>query len=191
VRPSRIFGVASISVVLAFIIAYIAVRLRVPIPTITLLTVALLVIVTAAIAALASSTRLRAVLWSALVVAFLPMGLLMGSVSSLVVNSWRLQTFIRQFTSQAPPSARISVSSAKVGVLTGNGNHCDFVVEFNVDPAVRPDQLIQHFESLPIGRAIPGESSELHMEVVQDSTAGYTLYVADAPNGSSLDFRCT
>ena len=192
--PLRVFGAASISVALAFLVAYIAVRFRLPIPTITLLTIVLLSIFTAAMSAVAlsASTRLRRVVsWSALAVALLPMALFTGTASSHVVNSWRLQIFVRQFLVHAPASARMSVSSAQVGVLTGNGNHCDFVVEFTVDTAIRPDQLIQHFELLPVARAIPGESSEVHMEVVHDIAAGYTLYVADAPNGSSLDFRCT
>lgn len=72
----------------------------------------------------------------------------------------------------------------------GNGDHCDFIVSVVVRGDVEAQRVLQHYESMPVARAIPGEASEVQIRV--NRTAGeLILTVTDAPNDAALDFRCT
>jgi len=137
-----------------------------------------------------SSTGLR-ILWSGVaIVLFVPYLLATAAGVSHAINSLRLERFAAQFLDSPPASSSASLAQTQVGVLTGNGNHCDFIVDVEIASDLSRDEIAAHYAELPIRRAIAGESSEVHVVVEKIADGVFRLNASDAPNGSALDFRC-
>jgi len=101
-----------------------------------------------------------------------------------------LAEFSSQFEKHAPELASVELLRARVGVLTGNGNHCDFIVDVQVSGELPAQDIIDHYESIPIKRAVAGESTDIQMDITQTGTNRFTLTVTDAPNEAAFDMRC-
>ncbi len=174
---------------LTFGLAFAAVRLRLPVPTITLTTCALFLVVGWLAAPLALRLRHPAVLGAAilgLLVSFLPLLWVVAGFSSYAINNWRLSAFAEQFLSSPPPGTSVRLLQSEVGVLTGNGNHCDFIVSIAFQGSGEPGAVLRHYESLPVQRAVPGDSSQIRL----DLAGAQSLTATDAPNEPAFDFRC-
>ena len=107
-----------------------------------------------------------------------------------MINSLRLERFTGQFLSNPPEDSTLSLVQAQVGVLTGNGNHCDFIVDIEIASRLSRDEIAAHYAELPVRRAIAGESSQILLDVQRVGEGVFMLNVTDAPNGAALDFRC-
>jgi hypothetical protein len=176
---------------LAFGLAFAAVRLRLPLPTITLTTGALFLIVGWLAAPLSPRLRHPAILAAAalgLLVSFLPLLWVVAGFSSHAINNWRLSAFAEQFLSSPPPGTSVRLLESEVGVLTGNGNHCDFIVSIVFQGPAEPAAVLRHYQSLPIQHAIPGSSSEIQLELAGSQPSSLTA--TDAPNEPAFDIRC-
>jgi hypothetical protein len=171
--------------------AFAAVRLRLPVPTITLTTGAVFVIAGWLAAPLALRLRHPAVLASAvlgLLVLFLPLLWVVAGLSSYTINNWRLSAFAEQFLSSPPPGTSVRLLQSEVGVLTGNGNHCDFIVSISFEGSAEPSAVLRHYESLPVQHALPGSSSEIQLSLAGQQSS--SLRATDAPNEPAFDIRC-
>lgn len=176
---------------LAFGLAFSAVRLHLLIPTITLTTSALFLILGWLAAPLAFRSRSPVVLIAAvlgLLITSLPLFWIIAGCSSRVINNWRLSAFAEQFVSSPPPGTSVRLLKSEVGVLTGNGDHCDFIVSIAFQGTSDPSTVLRHYASLPIQRAIPGSSSEIRLELAGPESL--RLNATDAPNEAAFDVRC-
>lgn len=183
--------VALLLVGLVFGVAFAAVRMRLAVPTITLTTGALFLIVGWFAAPLRLRLRHPAILAAAalgLLLSFLPLLCVIAGVSSHAINNWRLSVFAEQFLSSPPSGSSVRVLQSQVGVLTGNGNHCDFIVSIGFEGPAEPAAVLRHYESLPIQHAIPGSSSEIQLEIT--SAQPFQLRATDVPNEPAFDIRC-
>ena len=190
---SRVFGFAGLAVAASVLLAYVAVRANVPSPTITLLTSVLTLsplIFLLVVTLRATTARLKFLCALSLLILVVPILVAAAITSSRWVNNWRLAEFSRQFQANAPSGVTVELVAARVGVFTGNGNHCDFVAEVQVIGELEAQAILNHYESIPIEKAVPGESSEVHMHIEQSSENRYRLTATDAPNGSAFDLRC-
>ena len=176
---------------LTFALAFAAVRLRLPVATITLTTGALFLIAGWLVAPLGVRLRHPAVLVAAVLgflVAFLPLLWVIAGFSSHAINNWRLSAFAEQFLSSPPPGTSVHLVQSEVGVLTGNGNHCDFIVSISFQGPAEASAAIRHYESLPVQHAIPGSSSEIQLAL--EGPQASRLTATDAPNEPAFDIRC-
>jgi len=186
----RVF-VALLLAGLAFVLAFAAVRLRLPVPTITLTTGALFLIAGWLATPLALRLRHPAVIAAValgLLVSLLPLLWVVAGFSSHAINNWRLSAFAEQFLSSPPPGTSVRLLQSEVGVLTGNGNHCDFIVSVSFQGTAEPSAVLRHYESLPVQHAIPGSSSQIQVKLAGQQPS--RLAATDAPNEPAFDLRC-
>lgn len=186
----RVF-VAVLLAGLVLLLALTAVRLRLALPTITLTVGALFVTLGWLLAPLTLRLQRPLALVAAVVglmVLFLPLLWLIAGPSSHAINSWRLSVFQHQFLSSPPPGVAVQLVRSEVGLLTGNGNHCDFVVSISFDGPAEPSAVLAHYESLPPRHAIPGSNSETQLRAT--SSGPLVLTITDAPNEPAFDIRC-
>jgi hypothetical protein len=122
----------------------------------------------------------------------LPWTFVLGSASSAVINNLRLHIFSEQLIQfPLPPGARFVSSSQQVGVLTGNGDHCDFVVTISLASTRSTEAVRNHYASLELRSAIPGGASGgLPALAVAATANGYTVSAVDAPYEGIFDPRC-
>jgi hypothetical protein len=118
-----------------------------------------------------------------------------GSVlaASYVANSMRLASFASQVSAfPPPPQARIASQSQTVGVLLGNGNHCDFLVELVLESDVPLDALRTHYSRLELRPAIPGRYTQgPWLDVRETRSNQRSVRITDGPYSRNVDFRCT
>lgn len=196
---AKSLGIASFGAFSATAAACILVWLRAPVPTAGLLFLSLAAIVTvvsARLLLLARSKAVRVSLGIGLVLAVVPAAVVLGALSAFVVNNLRLGQFERQIQSlPLPPNSSVALIRSQVGVLTGNGNHCDFSVELELSAPQSLAELQSHYQSVVLVPAIPGGaggglpalevSPSAHGE---DST--YVVAAIDAPYEGIFDVRC-
>jgi hypothetical protein len=123
----------------------------------------------------------------------IPVLAILGSASAYAVNEWRLTRFgTPLLDAPLPVHTREVARTAAVGVLTGNGNHCDFVVSRQLESSLPIDSLEAHFATLPLRPAISGGAGgglraiEIHL----DSSHYFTVTAIDAPYTGIFDPRC-
>ena len=118
-------------------------------------------------------------------------------LANTVVNQIRLVEFAQRVASAPlpPNTARVAVRK-EVGLLTGNGNHCDYVTELTLETELSPETIRAHYESQRFDRAVPGETDGGITVLVSQAAAApserswYAVQVIDAPNEAWLDLRC-
>jgi hypothetical protein len=128
-----------------------------------------------------------------LAVLALPLTVTAGALSVAFVNDLRLSKFSGQlFDHPLPPRSRAVASSSEVGILTGNGNHCDFVARLELASDLAIDQVRAHYERLHLSPAIPGgvDGGLPFIEVARTPRGTYSVDAIDAPYGAGLDMRC-
>ena len=117
----------------------------------------------------------------------------LGIASARLANNWRLDAFAAQlFEFPLPPGATVQSRHAAVGVLTGNGNHCDFVVRQELATELSIDAVRAHYHALELEPAITGGASggPPALEIAPRIAGGYVVTAVDAPYEFILDDRC-
>lgn len=135
----------------------------------------------------------RIAAWVVLAVLALPLTVTAGLLSTAFVNDLRLSKFSAQlFDHPLPPRSRAVASSSEVGILTGNGNHCDFVARLELASDLGIDEVRAHYERLRLSPAIPGgaDGGLPIIEVLEIRRETYAVEAIDAPYGAGLDIRC-
>lgn len=113
-----------------------------------------------------------------------------------MVNDIRLKQFEAQILAMSQhPSIRVISAQRQVGILTGNGNHCDYVVSLDIETHLSEETVRRHYETLPLSRAVPGQSDgEITVAVFSERSTStpsrYVVEITDAPNETSVDVRC-
>ena len=121
-------------------------------------------------------------------VALLPLLWVVAGFSSHAINNWRLSAFAEQFLSSPPPGTSVQLVQSEVGVLTGNGNHCDFIVSISFQSLAEASAVVRHYASLPVQHAIPGSLSEIQLALEGQQPSRLTA--TDAMNEPAFDIRC-
>jgi hypothetical protein len=135
----------------------------------------------------------RIAAYAGLAVLALPLTVAAGVLSTSFVNDLRLSKFSAQlFDHPLPPRSRAVASSSEVGILTGNGNHCDFVARLELASELGIDEVRAHYERLRLSPAIPGgaDGGLPIVEVLAIRPETYAVEAIDAPYGAGLDIRC-
>ena len=183
-----------IAVAIASVVAsYVSVRFHLWPLTITIQILVLGTVFVGFIALLAIRTKSRmnaAIVVGAGIVLLVPYLVVVLIASSYVVNNWRLDRFVAQFVNNPPEGARVTLQRKQVGVLTGNGDHCDYVVDIEVQGALSGAAIVEHYRALPVESAVVGESAELGLSIETVAESTHRLNATDATYMSALDFRC-
>jgi len=141
-----------------------------------------------------SSVAMRRSMAVLATIILLPALLVLGATSAYAANEWRLARFGSQLLEfPLPRSTREVARVAEVGVLVGNGNHCDFVVTRRLESSLPLDSLKAHFGSLHLSPAISGgaDGGLPLLEIREDSARHYSVIATDAPYEGIFDLRCT
>jgi hypothetical protein len=175
------------------VVSYVSVRFHLWPLTITIQALILVAVFVGFVALLAIRSRSRmsaAILVGAGILILVPYFVIVLAVSSYVVNNWRLDRFVAQFVDNPPEGARVTLQRRQVGILTGNGDHCDYVVDFQVQGALSAEAIVEHYRGLPVESAVVGESAEMGLSIEKVAEGRYRLNATDATYMSALDFRC-
>jgi hypothetical protein len=179
--------------------AWVLVSLAAPVPAALCLFVALEASLVAGgirIARRVGRSGMRAAAFAALALLLLPGSIVLGALSSAVVNNFRLARFSAQlFTYPLPPGTQLITRSANVGVLTGNGDHCDFIARVDLGGEASLESLRDHYSGLHLDAAIPGGAGGglPRIEIVAASggqATGYAVIATDAAYEGVFDVRC-
>jgi len=137
--------------------------------------------------------RLRGILYLVAGLGALPVLVCLGATSAYAANEWRLARFGAQLLDvPLPRDTRETSRSSAVGVLTGNGDHCDFVVTRRLDSALPIDSLRAHFANVHLRPAIAGgaDGGAPEIEIRADSARHFTVTAVDAAYYGIFDLRC-
>ena len=108
-------------------------------------------------------------------------------------NDLRLARFAAQLDDfPMPAGARRLHRLTDVGILTGNGNHCDFLARHEIATDLALDAVRAHYARLRLRPAVgddPEGGSPL-LWVDPRTGGGYVVTALDAPNAAGLDLRC-
>lgn len=136
---------------------------------------------------------MRVILITVAIVLTLPLLLLLAGWDTMRRNDRRLTEFSEQlFAYPLPPASRILRQTAEVGVLTGNGNHCDYVARLELASSLPPMAVEAHYQGLRLHPAVAnGAGGGLPAVTVESQGPGRMAVTAtDAPYPAGLDTRC-
>ncbi len=192
-RPLLLAVPAAIGLILAATYAVVSASLPISAPWLLFLSLfALSAFLAAQLVAHTPPGRSRRFAIRLFAVSALPSAGALGVGSATLVNNWRLDRFAAQIL-DAPPlrEARLVAHSQEVGVLTGNGNHCDFVVRVAYASTLPVDSLRVFYRSQGIAPAVPGGTSAGPPAIdVVTTSRGFDIVLTDAPYEGLLDLRC-
>ena len=157
-----------------------------------------LLLAAAVVALLAAARRVRGAptRWAlrvAAAVVALPLLLLLTMTVARVRNDRRLARFAAQLDDfRPPPGARVVHRLAAVGMLTGNGNHCDFLARHEIATSLPLAFVEAHYARLRLRPAIDGgaDGGRPWVSVEPRQGGGYVVTATDAPYSAGLDERC-
>jgi hypothetical protein len=111
---------------------------------------------------------------------------------NVALNNMRLDKFSGQLFNYSLPEGAIIISQeSKVGVLTGMGNHCDFIATMTIKGSLNIEKVKEHYAELKINPAVGESDAEQHLEIEQLSKDEISIRIIDAPNMRWFDPRCT
>ena len=103
-------------------------------------------------------------------------------VFPVVLNNFRLQQFAKNlYAYPLPPHTEVINRSAKVGLLGGNGNHCDFEARQYMRTALSQEEIEAYYQ----GVSLPRSPSILHTWVGGIETCSCFS------TGRRMDFCCS
>ncbi len=81
------------------------------------------------------------------------------ALPSRIHNTITLRNFARPFLEYPLPPQTVEISnSARWGILTGNGNHCDFEVSRTLRTELSQTEIEAYYASIEFPPIVPGES---------------------------------
>ena len=124
-----------------------------------------------------------------------PVLMVLGFGSAYVVNNWRLARFSAQlFEYPLPPGAREIARRSEVGLLSGDGDHCDFVATQQLATTLPLAAVRAHYAGLRLRPAIgsdDGGGGGLLALQVEPRAGGVVVTAWDPLYGDIWDVRCT
>jgi len=113
-------------------------------------------------------------------------------VLNTCLNNYYLSRFEKQLFDFPLPTGTVTLKkNSKIGVLTGNGNHCDFVASLEIKTDLTVAQIEGLFKNMTIKPAVSGSSTQQGIIVESISSGIKRIEIWDAPGQSGFDLRCT
>lgn len=107
-----------------------------------------------------------------------------------IANDLRLWQIARQLNALPSPSHTIQISShAAVGLLVGNGNHCDFFAGTVYRSQNSKDAIQRHYKGFQFQNPVTGESEDLEVTILSDASSLNSVwlpYAFDHPDAWGL-----
>jgi uncharacterized membrane protein YtjA (UPF0391 family) len=195
----RRLHVSLASALLAPLFAWVAVSTFAPLPVATVVailwTIAAFVTLDLGLSKIDSASRPVARVFFPLLLV-LPVLYVLSFFAGHLVNNLRLAKFEDQlFDYPLPEGAEVAGRSSQVGVLLGNGNHCDFVVEQSLRTVLTVEEVRSYYSSFSPRHAIPGGAGAgaPNLQVYRPCCAEdepILVSLVDAPYEGILDVRC-
>ena len=136
---------------------------------------------------------MRKALIALAVVLSVPLLIVLAILDSRRRNDRRLAHFSEQlFSYPLPPGSRVLSQTAQVGVLTGNGNHCDYISQMELESSLPIAAIEAHYQRLQLRPAAGNGAGAGLPAVTVDSLdmQRVTVTAIDAPYPAGLDDRC-
>ncbi|WP_395746257.1 hypothetical protein [Prosthecobacter sp.] len=95
-----------------------------------------------------------------------------------IINDLRLWELTKQLDSlpQPPNTMRISTNSA-VGLLQGNGNHCDFFAGAVYRSQSSADAILQHYKGRQFQNPMSGENEDWDITILKDKNSFASIWL--------------
>lgn len=205
--PLSALGIAAVGVG----VAWLAVVLGVPVPAALVVWVGGVVAVACAGAGALGAVRRQSgrrrtaasTLLALAALALVPGCLMLPAASGYVASTFRLATFAGPLHRHhpPPPGTRVIAEGAEVGVLTGNGDHCDYIatVVLGANGSVARADVERYDSRLRLRSAVAGgDPEQVRLEVLAgrrepnvfgDSAPRYVVRFIDV-HGPNADVRC-
>jgi hypothetical protein len=124
----------------------------------------------------------KIITWSLITLAVLGVALIFAScVPDIIANNRHLHQMEKALLAipPAPQSKQLAVRSA-VGLLTGNGNHCDFFAGALFQSSATPDSIRQHYAGRTFLNPITSKQETIDVTIITNSNDLEPLWL---PNG--------
>ncbi len=183
------------SLVACFLVAAVLVRTSTPIPVAPILFFGL--VIATSLFLFGPGGKWSGLKITVVVISFLPVFWFYLIVSCEVANSLRLDNFGKQLLRYPlPEGAVLREHSFDIGVLQGNGNHCDFKATLVLESSLSERELREHFRGFTPQPAIAGSELEfLQFDISELSTSiGTGLFrvqLLDPGHSRYFDLHCT
>ena len=136
---------------------------------------------------------MRNALIAVAVVLSIPLLIVLAILDTRRRNDRRLAHFSAQlFSYPLPPRSRVLSQTAQVGVLTGNGNHCDYISRMELESWLPIAAIEAHYKELQL-RPAAGDGAGAGLPAVTVDSLDLqrvTVTATDAPYPAGLDDRC-
>lgn len=114
--------------------------------------------------------------------------------ASYFVDSLRLRVFAAQLYEHPPPEGAVLIAkTATIGVLHGNGNHCDYQAEITLAGKLETSGLLRHYRTVAWRPAIVGGAGEpvrVTVSPIAGEPSSFRVVLSDSGYGPNLDLRC-
>lgn len=104
-------------------------------------------------------------------------------------NNFLLWNFRNQlFNYPLPKDTEIVKKESKIGLLQGNGNHCDFEAKLTLKSNNSPEKIVEHYSGMDIFSVFGGTNIYKRIEKIESGI--FTITIGDSHYDSGMDFRC-
>ncbi|WP_395733574.1 hypothetical protein [Prosthecobacter sp.] len=108
------------------------------------------------------------------------LGLLYFLCGDTIANDLRLSKITRQLDTLPQPPGTILISTkAAVGLLVGNGNHCDFFAGAVYRSQSSAEAIQQHYEGRQFQNPLSGKNEEWDITILKDKNSFASLWLPD------------
>ena len=105
-------------------------------------------------------------------------------------NNFLLWQFQKQlFNYPLPENTKILTQKSEIGLLQGNGNHCDFEARLTIQSSNSTKAIIEHYRKLKISSAF-GDGINLYQTIEEIEPEIISITIGDSHSDPSMDFRC-
>lgn len=128
------------------------------------------------------------------------LGVLITGFPFMIFNDLRLDRFAeRVFSHSLPPGTVVVARQARFGLLTGNGNHCDYWASMTLATTSSEEAVRAHYREMgfpPAWYRSPSQKDgriPAHLDIRKIGANGaleYRIGVIDGGYPPDLDFRC-
>jgi len=96
-------------------------------------------------------------------------------------NSWKLRKIQKALRDiPVPPNTQRLASNSAVGLLVGNGNHCDFFAGEMFRSKLSADTILQHYTNRLFLNPVTGYKEEIDVQVLSHPTHLSSLWLPDS-----------
>ena len=115
---------------------------------------------------------------------------ILWAVADTAVNQYRSMQFGAQLYAIPLPERTVLLKEEqRVGLLVGNGNHCDFIADLHVASALSQKEIEKYYSALRL-KPVRERGDEPYVLVSAEGEGLYLIRAVDSPNTPGMDLRC-